>query len=104
MTESDNHIIPYEEVMRRRHVHEEAQRRQNAVHEVKISDAMSHLLDDAEAPRDDGPSPAALRRIVERDFADEEHERPGLKLAERPEEPQGEPFFQLDDRPEQPEP
>lgn len=81
MNDSDDHVIPYEEVVRRRRAVEEAQRRDSgAIHEVKMSDAMSHLLGEDESPDEDGPSPGTLRRIVEREFADE-----GGRLGPRPE-------------------
>jgi hypothetical protein len=62
----DDHIIPYEEVARRRRAREGA-RRSVDLREVKMSDAMDHLLEE-DASAQDGPSPEALRRIVERDI------------------------------------
>ncbi|NLE21843.1 MAG: hypothetical protein GX624_03535 [Actinobacteria bacterium] len=75
MSRFDDHVIPYEEVARRRRAIEEAQRDKGVIREVKISDAMSHLLDEAAAPEEEGPTPAHLRDIVERDFL--EGEEPG---------------------------
>jgi hypothetical protein len=56
-----------------------------------MSDAMSHLLEEEEKPGEEGPSPEQLRRIVEREFADEDggseyEERPRPHLVEAPEE------------------
>jgi hypothetical protein len=75
MSRSDDHVIPYEEAVRRRRAIEEAQRQKGVIREVKISDAMSQLLENATAVEDEGPTPAHLRRIVERDLAG--GERPG---------------------------
>ncbi len=75
MSRFDDHVIPYEEVVRRRRAIEEAQREKGVIREVKISDAMSHLLDEAAAPKEEGPTPAHLRDIVERDFLKREESR-----------------------------
>ena len=56
MNDFDDHVIPYEEAVRRRRVIEEAQRREKGVHEVKMSDAMTHLLEEDESPDEEGPS------------------------------------------------
>lgn len=74
MSRSDDHVIPYEEAVRRRKALEEAQRHTGTMREVKISDAMSHLLEEATTPEHEGEaaSPAHLREIVEREFAGEE--------------------------------
>lgn len=71
MRRPDDHVIPYEEAVRRRRALEEAQRQKGLIREVKISDAMSHLLEGATAVEEEGPTPAQLRRIVERDLLDE---------------------------------
>lgn len=73
MSRSDDHVIPYEEAVRRRRALEEAQKQKGVIHEVRISDAMSHLLEEAEAPEQEGegPTPTHLREIVERDFAED---------------------------------
>ena len=82
MSDSDDHVIPYEEAVQR-HRAREAQKQGSAVREVKISDAMSHLLEEAGAQDDGGRIPAHLRDIVEREFADEE-EPPNPPPAGRP--------------------
>jgi hypothetical protein len=84
MDDNDGHVISFEEAARRHRAVEEAQQRKGTIHEVKLSDPMSHLLDEEASdassagegqldrvPHDQGPSPEELRRIVERDFADE---------------------------------
>jgi hypothetical protein len=92
MNEHDDHVIPYEEAVRRHRAIEEAQRREKGViHEVKMSDAMSHLLGEEQESDEDGPSPEHLRRIVEREFTDEGGRsdgahRPRPRLVEAPEE------------------
>jgi hypothetical protein len=88
MSRSDDHVIPYEEAVRRRRALEEAQRQKGVITEVKISDAMSHLLEQATAVDDEGPTPAHLRRIVERDLAEEERagDAPEERADDRPEE------------------
>ncbi len=82
MSDHDDHIIPYEEAVRR-HRAREAERRKGVIHEVKISDAMSHLLEEEAAQQDAGPSPAVLRRIVEHDFSEQEGGRSGEQSEER---------------------
>lgn len=67
MSEHDDHVIPYEEAVRR-HRALEAEKRKGVIHEVKISDAMSHLLEEEAVQHDEGPTPSHLRSIVERDF------------------------------------
>jgi hypothetical protein len=96
MNEHDDHVIPYEEAVRRHRAIQEAQRREKGViHEVKMSDAMSHLLGEEQVPDEEGPSPEQLRRIVEREFTDESgrsepEARPRPRLVEDPkEEPMG---------------
>jgi hypothetical protein len=96
MNEDDDHVIPYEEAVRRHRAVLEAQRRgKGVIHEVKMSDAMSHLLEEEQEPDDEGPSPEQLRRIVEREFAEEggrsePEQRPRPRLVETPdEEPMG---------------
>jgi hypothetical protein len=96
MSRFDDHVIPYEEVVRRRRALEEAQREKGVVREVKMSDAMSHLLEKATV-LEEGPTPDQLRHIVEREFtggadgrAEEESdeggsgEAPSCRLDERP--------------------
>lgn len=83
MDEFDDHVIPYEEAVRRRRALEEAKRSKGVIREVKISDALDHLLGEDEAPDEDGPSPEELRHIVEREFADEGGGS-GLEPEERP--------------------
>jgi hypothetical protein len=96
MNNHDDHVIPYEEAVRRHRAIEEAQQKEKGViREIKMSDAMTHLLEEEEAPDEEGPSPEQLRRIVEREFADEggrsePEERPRPHLVEAPEqEPMG---------------
>jgi hypothetical protein len=86
MSESDDHVIPYEEAVRR-HRAREARKHGGVIHELKISDAMSHLLEGEAAHEDAGPSPAVLRRIVEREFSDEEGGRSCREPEERPHDP-----------------
>ena len=83
MDDFDDHVIPYEEAVRRHRAIEEAQRQKGVIGEVKISDALDHLLEEKKAPDGDGLSPAVLRRIVEREFADESG-RSGSEPEERP--------------------
>jgi hypothetical protein len=72
MNDRDDHVIPYEEAVRRHRALEE-KKRSGVIREVKISDAMSHLLEEQEAqPDEEGPTPAHLRSIVEREFSEEE--------------------------------
>jgi hypothetical protein len=99
MDDNDGHVISFEEAVRRHRAVEEAQQKKGTIHEVKLSDPMSHLLDEDAADvsadeeerrreaRDQGPSPQELRRIVEREFSDlggrsgpepEERQRPHL--------------------------
>ena len=84
MSDSDDHVIPYEEAVRR-HRALEAEKRKGVIREVRISDAMSHLLEEETVQQDEGPTPAHLRSIVEREFSDEEEDgRSGRKPEERP--------------------
>ena len=84
MSDSDDHVIPYEEAVRR-HRALEAEKRRGVIHEVKISDAMSHLLETEAVQQDEGPTPAHLRSIVEREFSEEEEDgRSGREPEERP--------------------
>ena len=71
MSDVNDHLIPYEEAVRRHRAREE-QRQRSAAGELKISDAMSRLLEQASAQDDRGHIPSQLRDIVEREFADEE--------------------------------
>jgi hypothetical protein len=103
MDDFDDHVIPYEEAVRRHRAIEEAQRGKGVIREVKISDTLDHLLEEEKAPDEEGLSPEALRRIVEREFADEggrsdpEPEvRPRPHLVSAPEE-DDEPLGQLCD-------
>ena len=57
MSDSDDHVIPYEEAVRR-HRALEAEKRKGVIREVKISDAMSHLLDEQAVQQDEAPTPA----------------------------------------------
>jgi hypothetical protein len=102
MSESDDHVIPYEEAVRR-HRALEAEKRKGIIREVKISDAMSHLLELETVPQDEGRTPAQLRGIVEREFLEEEDWRSGRKPEERPDDasPDEAPACSLADRPEQ---
>lgn len=96
MSDFDDHVIPYEEAVRRHRALEE-QRRKGVIHEVKISDAMNHLLEEEKGEEEEGPRPARLREIVAREFSDEEGGGPGDTGGE-PEEA----FSSLDGRPDQP--
>jgi hypothetical protein len=96
MNDFDDHVIPYEEAVRRHRALQE-QRRKGVIHEVKISDAMSHLLQDENAEDEEGPRPTHLREIVAREFADDESESSGDAAGE----PDGA-FRGLDRRPDQP--
>lgn len=75
MADDDQRIVSIEDARRRRRERElEEQVRggdeTGSGGELRISDAMSHLLDDdAELP--DGSSAGHLRQIVEREFDDE---------------------------------
>ena len=71
MSDFDDHVIPYEEAVRRHREREEAQHPKGPIHEVKISDAMSHLIAEADVPDEKGRSPETLRRIVERELVGE---------------------------------
>jgi hypothetical protein len=82
----DDRVIPIEEALRRRRLREQAQEEAEA-HEVRISDAMSHLLEGESG--EEGPSAGDLRRIVEREFADEAEE--GSDDAGRPRGSSGSP-------------
>jgi hypothetical protein len=84
MTDSDDRVIPYEEAVRRHRLIEE-QKRKGVIREVKISDAMSHLLEEEASEEEEGPTPAHLRHIVEREFSVEEDSgRLFCRLDERP--------------------
>ena len=74
MSDFDDHVIPYEEAVRRRRAREE-QKQTGAV--TEISDAMSHLLEEGTAQDDGGVDPAYLRDILAREFADEDGHRGG---------------------------
>jgi hypothetical protein len=94
MSRPDDHVIPYEEAVRRRRALEEAQRHKGVIREVKISDAMSHLLEKSLPAEGEGPTPARLREIVEREFA--EGEQCGEAHAEGTgDEPEDAPFCGL---------
>jgi hypothetical protein len=84
MTHDDDRVIPIEEALRRRRAREmqaeEEERareeREKAEHgEVRISDAMSRLLE-GEPAEDEGPSATELRRIVEREFSEDAEDDP----------------------------
>jgi hypothetical protein len=84
MTDIDDHVIPYEEAVRRRQLIEE-QKRKGVVREVKMSDAMSHLLEAEASEEAESPTPAHLRHIVEREFSvDADSGRLFCRLDERP--------------------
>ena len=102
MSDHDDHVIPYEEAVRR-HREREAEKRKGVIHEVKISDAMVHLLEGGAAYEDEGPSPAVLRSIVAREFSEQEVEagRSGREPDERPDGgPEDGPVRGLDERPD----
>jgi hypothetical protein len=71
MNDRDDHVIPYEEAVRRHRARDEEKRRA-MIREVRISEAMSHLLEEKDAQDQDGRTPAHLRSIVEREFSAEE--------------------------------
>jgi hypothetical protein len=96
MKDTDDHVIPYEEAVRRHRALRE-QRSKGVVREVKISDAMSQLLHDVNAEEEEGPKPARLREIVAREFADEKGGVSGGPGAE----PEGA-FCRSDPSPDQP--
>ena len=75
MSDNDDHIIPYEEAVRR-HREREAEKRKGVLHEVKISDAMVHLLEGEATQVHEGPSPTMLRQIVDREFSKDELDDP----------------------------
>ena len=66
--DDDGQIISFEDAVRRHRALQE-QRSKGVRREVQISDAMSHLLHDANAEDEEGPKPARLREIVARAFA-----------------------------------
>jgi hypothetical protein len=84
MTQDDDRVIPIEEALRRRRARElqaeEEERlreeREKAEHgEVRISDAMSRLLE-GETAGDERPSATELRLIVEREFSEDADDEP----------------------------
>jgi len=93
MDDNDGQVISFEEAARKHRALEEAQQKKGTIHEVKLSEPISHLLDEEppsgeEDPEGHGsqekhPSPEELRRIVEREFADEGG-RSGPEPEERP--------------------
>ena len=97
MNHGDDTVIPYEEAVRRHRALEE-QKRKGVIREVKISDAMNHLLEKQAEPEEEGPSPAHLRDIVAREFSEEDE-----RSNDEPEEQSGDgvdaPFCRLDRRP-----
>ena len=91
--DDDGQIISFEDAVRRHRALEEAEQKKGTIHEVKLSEPISHLLD-GDPPSGEGdreehgahekhPSPEELRRIVEREFADEGG-RSGPEPEERP--------------------
>jgi hypothetical protein len=85
MTHDDDHVIPIEEALRRRRARElqaEDEERAREEHEkaehgeVRISDAMSRLLE-GETAEDERPSATELRLIVEREFSEDDDGDPG---------------------------
>jgi hypothetical protein len=104
--DDDGQVISFEDAARRHRAVEEAQQKKGAIHEVKLSEPISHLLDEDtpsgkkdeghQGPHEQGPSPEELRRIVEREFADvggrsrpEPEERPRPHLVGEKEEDRG---------------
>ena len=61
MNDRDDHVIPYEEAVRRHRAREE-QKRKGVIHEVKISDAMSHLARGGGAAGRGRPDAGPLRQ------------------------------------------
>jgi hypothetical protein len=100
MKDFDDQVIPYEEAVRRHRALQE-QRSKGVRREVQISDAMSHLLHDANAEDEEGPKPARLREIVAREFADEKGQGSGEPGGEPDGEPEGA-FCSLDRSPDRP--
>jgi hypothetical protein len=106
MDDNDGQVISFEEAARRHRALEEAQQKKGTIHEVKLSEPISHLLEE-DAPsgeeraesrgaHEKHPSPEELRRIVEREFADdggrsgpEPEERPRPHLVGQKEEDRG---------------
>lgn len=79
MSDDEQRVIPIEEARRRRRAREAqaggAGDERPGAGEVRISDAMSHLLEkDPDAA--EGPSAAHLRLIVEREFGGEQDDDP----------------------------
>ncbi len=67
MSDRDDHVISYGEAVRRHRLLEE-QKRRDVSRDLKMSDAMSHLLEEEAAQEVEGATPAHLRQIVEREF------------------------------------
>ena len=78
MTQDDHRVISLDDARRRRRARELLEADGRAREEtpgdepIRISDAMSHLLEGGdETEAGEGPSAGHLRQIVEREFADE---------------------------------
>ena len=100
MNDFDDHVIPYAEAVRRHRALQE-QRSKGVIREVEISDAMNHLLQEADTEDEGGPKPAHLREIVAREFADEKGEGSGAPGGAPGGDPKGA-FCSLDRRPDLP--
>jgi hypothetical protein len=93
MTEDDDRSTSIEEALRRRLAREQreeeeerARREREGVGEVHISDAMTRLLeDDEEDP--EGSTAEHLRRILEREFAEDEGDEGPTGKARHPDRP-----------------
>jgi hypothetical protein len=91
--DDDGQVISFEDAVRRHRALEDAEKKKGTIHEVKLSEPISHLLDgdspsgeedpEGRGPQEKHPSPEELRRIVEREFADEGG-RSGPEPEERP--------------------
>jgi hypothetical protein len=91
--DDDGQVISFEDAVRRHRALEEAEKNKGTIHEVKLSEPISHLLDgdspsgeedpEGQGSQEKHPSPEELRRIVEREFADEGG-RSGPEPDERP--------------------
>jgi hypothetical protein len=94
MTQDDDRVIPIEEAVRRRRAREQqeedeerARQEREGAGEVHISDAMSRLIEEVEKDPEDSTA-EHLRRILEREFSEDEDEAPGGD-AGRPDRPTG---------------
>ena len=98
----DDHVIPYEEAVRR-HRALEAEKQKGVIHEVKISDAMVHLLEGEAVQQDEATDSGAPAAASSSASSPEEDERSGREPEERSDEvgPEDAPSCSLSDRPEQ---